>query len=287
VLVLRLKMFVNKLRTAFVSLAIVAAVAAVVCAQPSTAGSEAGRRFAGETLKYEGKLNWMAMSFAIADLNFSASESPDSSGLMIKAEATSKGTLTSLLHFSFLQQINSNVDLAGFRAAKTEKHDVQKERVRDSQALFDYAQKRVTYVETDPKDTMRAPRRIASDISDPSYDLVSAIYYIRLQDLAVGKTFAVEVSDSGLVYNVPVTVTAREKQSSPFGKVMCWRVEPDIFGPGKLIDGGGKMVIWMTADSRHIPVAAKVNARVGTINIKLKQYKEPSANEASALRIDK
>jgi hypothetical protein len=280
-------MLLNNLRNLVVGVVVVAAFATAVCAQPGLLDRETGRRFAGETLQYEGKLNWMALSFAVADLSFTANESPDTSGLTIRAEATSKGTLTSLFHFSFLQQINSNVDLAGFRAAKTEKHDVQKERVRDSQAIFDYTQKRVTYIETDPKDTMRAPRRIASDISDPSYDLVSAIYYIRLQDLALGKSFTVEVSDSGLVYEVPVKITAREKQSSPFGKVMCWRVEPDIFGPGKLIDGGGKMVIWMTADSRHIPVAAKINARVGTINIKLKQYKEPSANMAAAVKIDK
>jgi hypothetical protein len=279
-------MFLNRLRTAFLGLAMVAAVAVAVCAQPSTAGREAGRRFAGETLTYEGKLKVMAMSFAVADLTFDGTESPDNSGLLIKAEATSKGTLASMFHFSFLQQVNSSIDLTGFRAAKTDKHDVQKDRVRDSQAVFDYTQKRVTYVETDPKDTMRAPRRIASDISDPSYDLVSAIYYIRLQDLAVGKTFTVEVSDSGLVYKVPVNVVAREKQSSPFGKVMCFRVEPDIFGPGKLIDSNGKMVIWLTADSRRIPVAAKVNARVGTINIKLKQYKEPTANDAAAAKFD-
>ena len=168
-------MFLNKLRTAFLAIAVVAAVGTAVFAQPSTATSEAGRRFAGEKLSYEGKLNWMALSFAVADLTFTGIESPDNSGLLIKAEATSKGTLASMFHYSFLQQINTNVDLAGFRAAKTEKHDVQKDRVRDSQAVFDYTQKRVTYVETDPKDTMRAPRRIASDISDPSYDLVSAI----------------------------------------------------------------------------------------------------------------
>jgi hypothetical protein len=280
-------MLLNKLRKAAVGVAIVTAFATAVCAQPFAAGHEAGRRFVGESLKYESKLNWMALSFAVADLSFTANESPNNGGLLIKAEATSKGTLTSLFHFSFLQQINSDVDLAGFRAAKTEKHDVQKERVRDSQAIFDYTQKRVTYIETDPKDTMRTPRRIASDISDPSYDLVSAIYYLRLQDLAVGKSFTVEVSDSGLVYKIPVNVTAREKQSSPLGKVMCYRVEPVVFGPGRLMDGNGKMVIWMTADSRHIPVAAKVNARVGTINIKLKQYKESSNTEAAAVKVDK
>ena len=280
-MVFRLTMSLNKLRTAFLVLAITAAAAIAVCAQPSAVTQDAGRRFVGETLKYEGKLNWMKLSFAVADLTFTASEAPDNSGLAIRAEATSKGTLTSLFHYSFVQQINSNVDLNEFRSAKTEKHDVQKDRVRDSEAVFDYAQKRVTYVETDPKDTMRAPRRIASDISNPSYDIVSAIYYMRLLDLALGKSFTVEISDSGLVYKVPVAVTAREKKSTPFGNVFCWRVEPDMFGPGKMIDGNGKMIIWVTADDRRIPVAAKVNAKVGTVNIKLKEYKAPTAGQTA------
>jgi hypothetical protein len=251
-----------------------------VRAQPSQPINDAGRKFAGERLVYDGKISKMKFTFSVAEITFTAADDPQNDGLLIKAEAVSKGTLLSLFRYSFLQQINSNIDLAGFKATRTDKHDVQKERVRDSEAVFDYAQRRVTFVETDPKDKMRAPRRIASGISDPSYDLVSVIYYIRLQELAIGKRFDLEVSDSGLVYKLPVVVTGREQQKSAIGKLQCWRIEPDIFGPGKLIERKGKMVIWVTDDAARVPVLAKINSEYGTISIKLKEYKKATQMEA-------
>jgi hypothetical protein len=275
-------MFRNKtsLRLAFITV-LVMAVSTFAQQDPST--SAAAHRFAGERLTYEGKISRMGLSFSIAALTFTADQTP-SDDLLIKAEAASKGTLLSLFRFSFLQQINSNVDLDGFRAVRTDKHDVQKERVRDSEAVFDYGEKRVTFVETDPKDKTRAPRRIASGISDPSYDLVSAIYYLRLADLSMGKKFTVEVSDSGLVYSVPVVVTGQDEVKTAIGKVKCWRVEPEVFGTGRMIERPGKMIIWITDDARRIPVAAKINSEHGTISVKLREYKKTGQLEASNLR---
>jgi hypothetical protein len=228
--------------------------------------------FDGETIKYDGKINRFKLSFSVAELTFTSTRVPNSSDLFVKAEAVSKGTLLSLFRFSFLQQVNSTIATNEFRILKTVKRDVQKERVRESEAIFDYKDKRVTYIETDPKDKMRAPRRIASEITDLTQDMVSGIYYLRLQELAIGKRFEVQVSDSGLVYKVPVVVTAREQQKTPLGKLWCWRIEPEIFGMGRLIEQKGKMVIWMTADERHIPVRSQINSEYGKIDIKVKSY---------------
>ncbi|MBK8465276.1 MAG: DUF3108 domain-containing protein [Chloracidobacterium sp.] len=237
-------------------------------AQPSA--TPAARMFDGETLKYEGKGSKYKLSMAVADLTFSAVATPNSNELVIKSEAVSKGSLLKLFRYSFLQQYQSTVDLDTFRILKTTKHDVQKERVRDSEAKFDYAAKRVSFVETDPKDAMRPPRRIASEIGDQLYDMISAIYGVRMLPLAVGKKFSFSVSDSGLVYKVPFAVTAREKQDTVFGKVWCFRVEPEIFGTDRLIERQGKMVIWMTDDARHTPVRAQIKTEWGRFDIKLK-----------------
>jgi len=272
---------IKKIKVVLLVAGVIAAATLGLCAQPASTASSAGKRFAGEELTYEGKISKMKISFSVAQLTFTAKQIAGSDDLLIKAEAVSKGTLTSLFHFSFLQQINSNVDLADFRASRTQKHDVQKERVRDSEAVFDYAQKRVTFVETDPKDNMRPPRRIASDISDPSHDLVSSIYFMRLQDLSVGKRFEVEISDSGLVYKIPVSVVGKEKKDTLFGKVDCWKVEPDIFGRGRLIEKEGKLTIWMTADERHVPVLAKIDSGIGTINVRLRGYVEPHRSDTA------
>lgn len=257
------------LKTFLLTTAAAMLTAASAFAQPA-AGEHPGRIFAGEQLKLEGKFS-KVLSFSIADLTFNTSLAANGNDLIIRGEAVSKGTLTRLFRFSFLQQYESTVDLNGFRILKTTKHDVQRERVRDSEALFDYGQHRVTFVETDPKDSTRPPRRIASEIGDTMNDMVSAIYVLRLMPLKVGDRFTLKVSDSGLIYDVPVSITARERMGTVLGKVWCLRVEPDLFGPGRLIETQkGKMVIYMTDDARHVPVKTQINASIGKVEIKLK-----------------
>jgi hypothetical protein len=224
----------------------------------------------GETLTYEGKLSKIIRGIAVADLTFTLAKSPDGDDFLVKAEAKSKGTLLKLFRFSFLQQMQSSIDSDNFRVVRTVKHDVQKERVRDSEALFDYGERRVTYVETDPNEPMRPPRRIASVIGDASHDLISGIYSLRLMPLAVGKTFRISISDSGLVYDIPIRVTARERQKTIFGKVWCFRVEPEVFGQNRLIEREGSMTIWLTDDARRLPVRSVVHTPYGKIDIRLK-----------------
>ncbi len=226
---------------------------------------------AGETLTYEGKLNKIIRGISVAELTFTVGETTEGNDFIINAEARSKGTLLKLFRFSFLQKIDTTVERDGFYAQRTVKHDVQKDRVRDSEAFFDYNERRVTYVETDPKEPMRPPRRIASDLESEAHDLVSAIYSLRLRPMAVGDVFMVPVSDSGLVYYVPVRVTGREQQKTIFGKVWCFKVEPQVFGPERMIERDGSMEIWITDDSRRIPVRSRVKSNFGTLEIRLRE----------------
>lgn len=226
---------------------------------------------AGETLTYEGKLNKIIRGISVAELTFTVGETADRNDFIINAEARSKGTLLKLFRFSFLQKIDTTIERDGFYAQKTVKLDVQKDRVRNSEALFDYTERRVTYVETDPKEPMRPPRRIASDLESEAHDLVSAIYSLRLRPMKVGDAFMVPVSDSGLVYYVPVRVTARERQKTIFGNVWCFKVEPQVFGPERMIEREGSMEIWITDDARRIPVRSRVKSNFGTIEIRLRE----------------
>ncbi|MEQ1643700.1 MAG: DUF3108 domain-containing protein [Pyrinomonadaceae bacterium] len=267
-------MNISPLRSVFI-LAIIALSTAVISAQV-----EPGRVFAGETMTYEGKISRLKISVSVAEMTFTATSDLDSKDLTVKSDAISKGTLLKLFRYSFTQNYVSTIDLENFRITATKKRDVQKERVRESDALFDYTEKSVTWIETDPKDRNRPPRRIASDLAGNTHDMVSAIYALRMQPLVVGKRFDLTVSDSGLVYKVPVVVTARQQQSTELGKVWCFKIEPEIFGRGRLIEQKGKMVIWITDDTRRIPVKAQIDSQYGKIEIKLKAYKK-AMTEAS------
>jgi hypothetical protein len=227
----------------------------------------------GESLTYEGKISKIIRGIAVADLKVTLQKTPNGEDYLIKAEAKSKGSLLKLFRFSFLQEMQTSIDSDSFRAMRTVKHDVQKERIRNSEAVFDYGERRVTYVETDPNQPLRPPRRIASEIDDVSHDLISGIYSLRLMPLAIGKSFRMSVSDSGLVYDIPVRVTAREQQKTIFGKLWCFRVEPQIFGSDRLIEREGDMTLWITDDNRRLPVRSVVNSPYGKIDIRLKAAK--------------
>lgn len=224
----------------------------------------------GEVLTYEGKISKIIQGIAVADLSFTFTNAPNGKDYLIKTEAKSKGSLLKLFRYSFLQEYESTVDSRNFRILKTVKHDVQKERVRDSEAIFDYTDKQVTFSETNPKEPMRPPRKIASEIKGEVHDMVSGVYAMRMMPLAVSRVFELTVSDSGLVYKVPVRVTAREMQKTVLGKVMCFRVEPEIFGNNRLIEQEGSMIIWITDDARRIPVRSQIKSSIGKIEVKLK-----------------
>ena len=226
----------------------------------------------GESLTYEVKYSKSILrGIDVADLSFTVAQEPKTNHILIKSEAKTKGTLVKLANYKIYQRIESTIDRDKLRVAKTIKRDEQGDRIRESESLFDYENKKVTYYEIDPNDAARPPRTVAAALNFDAQDLVSAVYMLRGMPLAVGKTFEVSVSDSGLVYRIPVTVTARELQKSVLGKKWCWRLEPQIFGENRPIEQEGSMILWITDDSRRIPVRAQIQSSVGKFEVKLKQ----------------
>ncbi len=259
-------------KIAYLFLALLFVFSAHAFAQGDSAPPSVAMPFGpGETLTYEAKFNKIiALGIPVADMTFTVSRDEATGNLVLNGVARSKGTLLKILRFSFLQTVGSTIEPENFTTLKTVKHDVQKERVRDSEAVFDHENNIVTYVETDPNDLSRPPRTIASQITPEVRDILSGLYALRFQPLEVGKEFNVSVSDSGLVYEIPVKVVEREEQKTIFGKVMCLRLEPQIFGENRLIGGDGSMKVWITDDARRIPVRSEVKASVGEFEIKLR-----------------
>lgn len=261
----------------FCSLLIIFSFACVFVSAQSSVKNEPFK--AGETLVYEGSFSKLVLrGIDVADLNFTVENIPDSKNYLIKSEAKSKGTLTKLFRFKFNENFQSIVSGETFSILNTVKRDEQGDRVRESEAVFDYDEKKVTYVETDPNDMARPPRRVASPINKDTQDIISGIYLIRRLPLAVGKSFELTISDSGLVYKIPVRVTARERQKSVLGKTWCFRVEPEVFGTNRLIEKDGNMILWITDDARRLPVRAQIDTDLGKVEVKLKQinYKPPT-----------
>lgn len=260
------------MRMVFFRLIFAAAIAASLFVCAAGQSLPTAKTFVGEKLVYEAKFSKIISMGSIADLSFSFEQKSEGDNYFVKTTAVSKGTLIKLFRFSFLQDYETTIDPLSFNVVSTKKHDVQRDRIRDSVADFDYKAKRVTFVESDPNNPTKPPRRIASSLELIMNDLVSGIYRIRMMPLSVGKSFDIDVSDSGLVYTVPVRVTARELQRSVFGKVWCYRITPIVFGPGRLIEQKGSMDIWLVDDERRTPVRSALKTEYGKIDIRLKDY---------------
>ena len=233
--------------------------------------------YAGEKLSYEAKFSKIIKGIAVADLNFTVENAPNNKDFLIKSDAVTKGSLLKLFTKKFVQNYESTVSGTDFSVKRTVKRDEQGDRVRESEALFDYKAKKVIYVETDPNDAERPPRQIASPIPKDTQDLVTSIYTLRRLPLVVGKSFEVTVSDSGLVYKIPVRVAAREQLKTILGKVWCFRVEPELFGANRLIEQKGSMILWITDDERRLPVRSQINLNIGRFEVKLKKIEDNSA----------
>ena len=227
----------------------------------------------GEELFYEAEFRKGLLRGAkIGEFRFSARSEQTDSGdpLRLVGDAVSKGFFTKLAGIRFHEHVESIVDPDRFTALRTDKLDEQGKRVRVSDAIFDHEKRRVTWTERDPNQN-QPPRITSLDFTEPIQDILSMIYFLRTQQLDVGESFDVPVSDSGQVFRMTVAVVERKRIKCVLGRVSAVRLEPAMFGEGRMLRGEGKMSIWITEDSRHLPVWAQLKLNIGTVDIKLRR----------------
>lgn len=230
----------------------------------------------GEELFYQAEFKRALLrGVDVGEFRFSTRSAPAKSGgeadpLYLVADVVSKGFFTKLAGFRFHQHVESTVDPSPFGALKTDKRDEQGKRVRISEAIFDHEKRTVTWTERDPNQN-QPPKITSFDFTEPMQDVLSMIYFLRTRKLEVGQSFEIPVIDSGRVFRLMVAVTERKRIKTVLGRVQALRVEPAIFGPDRMIRSEGKLAIWITDDSRHLPVWAELKLNLGTVDIKLKQ----------------
>lgn len=244
-----------------------------------------------ERLVYEGEFSkFLLRGIKIAELRFSATRpqglTPKAEGdaterngapYQLVSDVESKGWFQKLFGINFRYRVESTVSPGAFSVVRTNKVDEQGKRVRLSEAVFDYGEKKVEWTERDPNNTGQPPRIVSAALEGPTHDIISAIYFLRTQSLTPGRTFELSVSDSGRVYRIPATVAAeKKKMKSVLGKVSVVRLDLDIFGEGRPVEGEGKMSMWVTNDERRIPLKARLSHDMGQLDITLKSVERSS-----------
>ena len=262
------------LKTTFLVFLIVVSLG--VQARSQRAESHAGtHRFElGEELLFEAEFSRSLLrSIDVADLKFRATRTPETpSVLSFSADVSSKGFFARLFNLKFRERVESTVEPASFTVQKTTILDEQGKRVRATESTFDRSKGQMTWTSRDPNNPSAEPRHAVTEFSGQLQDVLSAIYFIRTQPLAVGKSFDIFIGDGGKVYTIPVRVVEKRKVRTILGRIDVLRVNPELFGPDRLIEKEkGEFSIWITDDARHIPVASRVKTDYGTFEIKLKR----------------
>ena len=232
----------------------------------------------------------------VADFRFTASKQPsvqkvsdpglaqergsDPYLLKFTGDVSSKGFFAKLFNLRFHERIESLVDPATFTVTRTKTVDEQGKRARISETL--YGDGKVRWIETDPNDSSRTPREAIATFAGQVQDILSAIYYLRTQPLEVGKSFEITVSDSGVIYRVPVRVIEKKRKKTVLGRVETFRVDPEVFGPNGMIAEDGQFSIWITDDSRRVPVSARIKLKYGTFDITLRRISRSHTQESLA-----
>ena len=157
-------------------------------------------------------------------------------------------------------RVESLMDIGGLFSWKFEKHLREGKYKADRYAIFDQLNERVI----NKNDTVPAPLYVQ--------DILASFYYFRTQPLKVGTHFDIENYSDGKVYPLRVIVHRKETIKVPAGKFDCIVVEPVLREEG-LFKAKGKLTIWLTDDKRRMPVLMKSKILVGSIDARLKKYR--------------
>src|SRR5512143_2174913 len=137
---------------------------------------------------------------------------------------------------------------------------------RRRELIFDRERKRViSRLNDDPPETF--------DIPDQEQDALSSLYYLRTkEDFTEGRAMVIAVHDGGKNWSVEVQTLGREKVKTHAGEFATIKVRTYPRHDGVFMNKG-VVFIWLTDDSRKVPVLMKSTLKVGSFVFTLTDMK--------------
>jgi len=111
-------------------------------------------------------------------------------------------------------------------------------------------------------------------------DVFSAFFVARQRGLAKDGSLTVRVFDNGKMYDLPFRPVKFEKLDlpPPLGNDVLTQVAEPVVPPGSgLFTQEGKLLVWVTADARRIPVRIRSKVPIGSVGGDLESYTPPSS----------
>jgi hypothetical protein len=205
-------------------------------------------------------------------------ESADDGGrpvLRFVQEVKSEGVFAWLFRYRVDNRLAARWDPATGCSHGIEKKLRQGSFKRDQRVKIDPATGRV-----EVEDRGATPRFV--DATPCVLDVLSAFYVARARGVPAGQQIAVPVYDAGQRYDLVFRAIGQEQLGlpPPLGRVRTLIVEPMVPRGSGLFAQEGDLKVWVTDDSRRIPVRARTKVAVGSVSADLESY-APGAVTAS------
>lgn len=110
------------------------------------------------------------------------------------------------------------------------------------------------------------------DVPAGHLNVMDAFFATRRLPLAVGRTVNIPIFDARKRYEVVVNVLQKDKLRAPWGDwVDCLVIEPKLKTEG-IFSSRGKIKVWLTDDTRRIPLKMTAALKFGRIVARLQRY---------------
>lgn len=232
-----------------VALLLIALPSGCMCTVPERDGAQP-LLIDGERLTYE--ILYSSIPAGHARLEVTTHGHGDNEIYRITSTAQSNEVIS--LFFEVDDRIVSEVDATTFESRYFEK------RLREGPNRKDER----TYYDADG--VVRSGDR-AIPVEPGTRDILSALYYVRGQDLRVGEDVVINTFDGGKNYEARVRVLRRESVRTGDRDYDCLVVEPQLY-EGPFVKTG-RILVWLTDDDRKLPVLLKSKVKVGSFVARL------------------
>lgn len=105
-------------------------------------------------------------------------------------------------------------------------------------------------------------------------DMISAFYYLRglsTSELRPGSVKNLNVWIDDEMFGFQLRVGNVETVSTKFGKISCLKIYPTVKG-GRVFKSQESVVLWVSNDANHIPIAIKAELMVGSLRADIDGY---------------
>jgi Protein of unknown function (DUF3108) len=230
---------------------------------PSNGVAPAGPLPSSETLDYT--IEWRLITAGKARIKFAASPG---TGFSTSVRLASAGLVSKL--FKVEDEYSSDLD-RGLCAHSSLFKTHEGSRQRETRIAFDQERKKASYLERDTaRNAVLASREI--DIQPCVADIVGALYRMRTLNLDVGQSAKVAISDGKKSALARVESQRRETMKTSAGVFKTVRYEAYLFND-VIYRRPGRVFIWLSDDSRRLPVQIQVRLQlaIGTITLQLEK----------------